>query len=309
MTSRSDATSPPKVSVVVPVCDRAATIKRCMDSVLRQDFRDLELIVVDDGSRDATRDIVRSVDDQRVRLIEHGRNSGASAARNTGIEAARGDYIALLDSDDVFLPGKLSRQLAFLTAGDDAATRAGISCTGYLIELLDQHRVIEQRPAMTMVSVDALLTGCNLGPGSTLMAERRVFDRVGLFDTSLRRFEDWLWLLKAVSTGERIVLLDEPLSRVYNRRGRLSRDNWEAARRFIAIRDSLFPGVSDALRRKADFSVWSQVAGTAYYAGDYAMLLRAGTRAVTRDPVRAVRHCARLAAKLRPRTEASRLLP
>jgi glycosyltransferase involved in cell wall biosynthesis len=309
MTSRSDATSPPKVSVVVPVCDRAATIKRCMDSVLRQDFRDLELIVVDDGSRDATRDIVRSVDDQRVRLIEHARNSGASAARNTGIEAARGDYIALLDSDDVFLPGKLSRQIGLLSGCDHRGGHGRISCTAYRIELVDQGRIIEQRPDMTMVSLEGMVTGCNLGPGSTLMAERRVFDRVGLFDTSLRRFEDWLWLLKAVSTGERIMLLDEVLSHVYNRRGRLSRENWEAADRFIEIRNRLVPDLPHGLRRKADFSVWSQVAGTAYYAGDYALLLRAGARAALRDPVGTARRCARLATKLRPRAEASRLLP
>src|SRR6478672_2666674 len=100
-----------RVSVIMPVYNGAAFVSRAIDSVLRQTVRDLELIVVDDGSTDDTREVVTAITDSRLRYI-HQQNRGPSVARNNGIRAASAEWIAFLDSDDYWLPTKLEAQLA-----------------------------------------------------------------------------------------------------------------------------------------------------------------------------------------------------
>jgi len=104
--------NPPLVSVVIPTYNRGWSLRESIDSVLNQTFRDFELIVVDDGSLDDTRKIL---EDYRGRLIAvHQGNAGVSAARNHGAATARGTYLAFLDSDDIWLPRKLSVQVDFM---------------------------------------------------------------------------------------------------------------------------------------------------------------------------------------------------
>ncbi len=104
------------VSIVTPAYKAAAFVGQTIESVLAQDYQDWELHIVDDRSPDDTAAVVEryAARDPRVRLIRLGRNGGAAMARNASLEAARGRYVAFLDSDDLWLPGKLSRQLAFM---------------------------------------------------------------------------------------------------------------------------------------------------------------------------------------------------
>src|SRR5207237_4177688 len=113
-TRPSASMSRPLVSAVIPVFNRVRSIGAAIDSALAQDMKELEVLVVDDGSTDATREVVGGHPDPRVRLIARERRGGAAAARNAGIAAAAGDYIAFLDSDDVWLPGKLAWQPAVM---------------------------------------------------------------------------------------------------------------------------------------------------------------------------------------------------
>ena len=99
----------PKVSVVVPVFNRAECLGAAVDSILAQDFRDFEIIVVDDGSTDSTR---TSSALTAIVPLYFSSNQGPGAARNTGVRNATGDWIAFLDSDDVWLPTKLTRQVS-----------------------------------------------------------------------------------------------------------------------------------------------------------------------------------------------------
>ena len=101
------------VSVIIPVYNRADTIKRAIDSVLCQTYENLELILVDDGSTDGTVDVIKTFQDERVRMIcqEHG---GANKARNIGIAEARGEYIAFQDSDDAWYADKLDIQMKLM---------------------------------------------------------------------------------------------------------------------------------------------------------------------------------------------------
>src|SRR4051794_34729501 len=98
----------PRIAVIIPAYNRAGVVARAIDSVLKQQFEDFELIVVDDGSADNTVEVARGFTDPRVKVIELGRNRGSNAARNAGIMSASAPLIAFLDSDDSYLPGKLA---------------------------------------------------------------------------------------------------------------------------------------------------------------------------------------------------------
>lgn len=124
------------VSVVIPTYQRADLLGRAIQSVLDQTHTEVEAIVVDDGSTDNTREVVERFTDPRVRYI-YQKNGGVSAARNTGLLAARGEFIALLDSDDAWLPWKLSAQVAFLhkypQAGNVWTEMSAIDHTGTIV--------------------------------------------------------------------------------------------------------------------------------------------------------------------------------
>ncbi|MFP4226925.1 MAG: glycosyltransferase family 2 protein, partial [Desulfobacterales bacterium] len=104
-------TQTPLVSVIIPTLNRAWAVGKAIDSVLFQDYPNFELILVDDGSRDQTRSLLSAYQSRIIYI--HQPNQGVSAARNRGIAAASGDLIAFLDSDDYWLPGKLSEQVRF----------------------------------------------------------------------------------------------------------------------------------------------------------------------------------------------------
>jgi glycosyltransferase involved in cell wall biosynthesis len=108
------------VSVILPIYNRSGSLRASAASVLSQDFRDLELIIVDDASSEELGPIVRDLADDRVRYVRRDRNGGASRARNTGLALAEGDYIAFQDSDDLWLPGRLRRQVDLLESLPEA---------------------------------------------------------------------------------------------------------------------------------------------------------------------------------------------
>ena len=101
------------VSIIIPTYNREKTILRAINSVLEQTYNDIEVIIVDDGSKDNTREIIESLNCSKIRYI-YQENGGASKARNTGIRAAEGEYISFQDSDDYWYPDKLEKQLAKL---------------------------------------------------------------------------------------------------------------------------------------------------------------------------------------------------
>lgn len=104
----------PMVSAIVPTYNRAHIIRRTIDSTIGQSYQNLEIIIVDDASRDNTEEVVKAIGDTRIRYVRHQTNQGASIARNTGVETARGEYVAFLDSDDIWLPNKIEVQLPSL---------------------------------------------------------------------------------------------------------------------------------------------------------------------------------------------------
>ena len=172
---------------------------RAIASVAAQTMGDWELIVVDDGSEDDLASVVDATSDRRVHLLRHRQNRGAAAARNTGIRAGRAPLVAFLDSDDVWLPEKLERQIAAI---ERSSGSLGALATAFRLVRMKTGHAEDRYPRGAPTWRSSLLDGCFVSPGSTLMARRECFDAVGVFDESLRRFEDWDWLLRLVERYE-----------------------------------------------------------------------------------------------------------
>lgn len=202
------------VSVVVPVFNGADTIGRAIASVRAGTDRNFEIVAVDDGSTDGTRAALDRLAGADLRVVSLPRNAGPATARNAGIAAARGALIAFLDADDEWLPEKIARQRAFLAAAP-ADTR--LCCTAHTI--VDPAADAPARLNMPEIAAVAdqaryLKFGCHVSPGSTLLAPRALFDEIGPYDESLRRFEDWDWLLRYVERY-RIGVVPSPLARIH----------------------------------------------------------------------------------------------
>lgn len=195
----------PAVSVIIPTFNRAQKTLRAVSSVLYQSFTDHEIIVVDDGSRDDTLKRLELFKHQ-VRCIRHETNQGVSAARNTGIRSSKSPLIAFLDSDDYWLPGKLSVQTAFFEKNplalicqtEEAWIRNGKPANPKNIHRKPSGNIFEPSLRLCLVSPSAV------------MLKRELLEETGLFDETLPACEDYdLWL--RISYRYPIDLIDESL--------------------------------------------------------------------------------------------------
>jgi len=178
----------PAVSVIMPVFDAAGFVGASIASVFRQIWTDWELIAVDDGSRDGSHDIVASWvrRDSRIRLLRQ-ENAGPAAARNTGCIAARGRFLAFLDSDDLWHPCKLERQLQNLRD-----TGAPLSCTGYRwIDEMGNPLPVVVRPPRHIPLRD-MLGGNRMGCLTVMLDSTRT--GIPRFESGTRHEDYRLWL-------------------------------------------------------------------------------------------------------------------
>jgi glycosyltransferase involved in cell wall biosynthesis len=194
----------PLVSVIIPTYNRADLVRQAVASVKAQTYRDFEIVVVDDGGTDGTFEALAAWPE--LRLLRHAGRRGVSAARNTGIAAARGQWLAFLDSDDLWLPDKLARQMAYLEGRPDLGlcqtdeiwVRRGVRVNKPL-----SHR--QQGGRIFLPS----LTRCMISP-SAVTLNRRLFEDHGVFDATLAAAEDYdLWL--RLTWRYEVGLVDEPL--------------------------------------------------------------------------------------------------
>lgn len=271
----------PIVSVVIPAYNRAASIRAAVDSARAQTLGAIEIIVVDDASQDETCAVVDGIDDPRVHLVRRARNGGAAAARNTGISHCRAAHIAFLDSDDVWFPDKLARQLALLQAPRAAAA---VAVCGVEMHLLDHGIVRTQLFEAVDDWARRLAMGCDLSPGTTQLTRREAFDRIGPLDESLPRFEDWDWLLRYTRLGA-IVGVPEALAQVCNRRARLGDHVAVSAMRFLAKHADVLASLAPADRRRAIADIHLQVVGTYAFEGRLAPMLPSIVGAARQRPL------------------------
>lgn len=199
-----NAANGPLVSVIIPTFNRAWAVGRAIDSVLEQDYRPFELIVVDDGSTDQTAEILARYGDQLTVVCRE--NRGVSAARNAGVARAQGDLIAFLDSDDFWRPKKLTVQVDFFTSHPDA-----LICQTGEIWVRNGRRVNpgrRHRKLSGMIFTPSLEL-CLVSP-SAVMMRKTLFSMVGGFDEALPACEDYdLWL--RVTRRYPVYLIDAPL--------------------------------------------------------------------------------------------------
>ncbi|HEY1372424.1 MAG TPA: glycosyltransferase family A protein [Candidatus Binatia bacterium] len=246
----------PRVSVIIPAYNRKAMLCEAVDSVLAQNYRDFALFVVDDGSTDGTAEELAVRYGERVRVLRQA-NGGVAAARNFGVRCSDSEYIAFLDSDDLWRPKKLALQVKFM----EADSRRRICQTeeiwirnGVRVNAKTKHR----KPAGDVFR--ASLELCLVSPSAVLM-KRGLFDEVGGLDETFPVCEDYdLWL--RISRDHRIELVRDAL--VIKRGGhadQLSRSTWGFDRfRVRALQKLLRSGLTgekrawtiDALARKAN---------------------------------------------------------
>jgi len=173
------------VSVIVPAFNAAGTIAETLHSVCDQTYRNLEILVVDDGSADATRDIVRQIAraDPRIRLIEK-TNGGVASTRNLGVHACRGDFVAPIDADDLWHPTKIAKQMQVMRKLGEAC---GLVYTWYA-EIDRSGRVLStrHRPPEEGHALIAMCRGNLVGNGSGALMRKRTMLNAGLYDSALR---------------------------------------------------------------------------------------------------------------------------
>ncbi|MCF8059881.1 MAG: glycosyltransferase [Bacteriovoracaceae bacterium] len=181
----------PLVSVLIPTFNRASVVERAVKSVLDQTIIDLECLVIDDASTDHTQEILSKIQDCRLKVITHNENGGVSKSRNTGFQQSRGAWIALLDSDDEWLPERLDRQLEVAKNDPDLPLIHGEE-----IWIRNGKRI--KQPKSHKKSGGAIfrqcLHQCLIGPSATLM-KRELYEEMSGFREDYPVCEDYeLWL-------------------------------------------------------------------------------------------------------------------
>jgi glycosyltransferase involved in cell wall biosynthesis len=233
--------SPPAVSVLMAVHNGALWVRDAVTSILGQTAGDLELIVIDDGSTDATPEVLASLRDARLR-VERRPRAGLTSALNRALKLARAPLTARLDADDLALPERLARQRAFLDAHPDV----GLLGTGAREVDPAGREVAVVRPPTDDAAIRRALIRANPFVHSSVMMRRAVLDRVGGYDPALPVAQDYdLWMRMARVTG--LANLPEPLVIRRLPPGRVSairedeRLRAEARVRWRAVRSRAYP--------------------------------------------------------------------
>jgi glycosyltransferase involved in cell wall biosynthesis len=277
----------PLVTVIIATYNRKHYVCEAIDSVLGQTYPHVELIVIDDGSTDGTSDLLRDRYGQRIRYVFQP-NQGRSEARNHGMRLAGGEYIAFLDSDDLWEPDKLTRQLAFMQANP----QYGLTHT--FTSIIDSDG--RPAPADTEIRLGYHRAGVRSGYTyvamasrctmflSTVMVQTSLIPRIGYMDREIPAFEDWDWYLRAALVTE-IGVLTEPLTRY-----RLHDSNSTHAEFLNGERQTSFKHLElcttlpQPLRRRAQARFYMHLAGTAYKQEDNIECARFLRQAARFDP-------------------------
>ena len=268
----------PNVSVIIPAYNAEAYIAETVHSALHQTYRDLEVIVVDDGSTDRTVACLEQFGSQ-VRVLQQ-RNAGVARARNAGVGVASGSWIAFLDADDLWLPDKLERQLADPGASMSYTDRFNFGSRGDVPELQSQ---VGPMPSGDLFV--PLLSEGNFITLTSVVLRRELFEAMGGFYTGLNGTEDWdLWI--RIAERHEIECVHEPLVRYRFHSAGISRNHLRMSReRRLVITRALDLERGRSLDWRTKRQIWAETWRTnAWEAG------QAGAR------IRALAHYARAAA-------------
>lgn len=211
----------PKVSVIIPTYNRAKLIRRAVDSVLSQSYKDYEIIIVDDGSTDNTKEILANYDGS-IRYI-YKNNEGISATRNRGIKEAKGEFIAFLDSDDEWLPDKLALQADLL----EKNKKLGLVCSKMIILNGNSEKIGMKPEQKTGEDFRELLEIGGDLPTSTVMVRKECFDKVGVFDELLPPMEDFEMWVRIASKYDIYTVPDKIFALYYRHDQQITSDKFK----------------------------------------------------------------------------------
>lgn len=201
----------PVVSVVIPVYNRAHLLHRALDSVVAQTFKDIEILVIDDCSRDDPYSVIKAYNDARIKYVRQDVNQGVAAARNRGLREAKGAFIAFLDDDDEWFPEKITKQVeVFLQSPPEV----GLVYTGVETVMDEGETDIQTPTERGNVYRKLLFKNCIHG-GSSSMIRRNVITNIGFFDESLLAIEDYDYWLR-VSRYYDFEFVEESLVRYHD---------------------------------------------------------------------------------------------
>lgn len=235
----------PLVSVIIATYNRAHVISQAIESVLKQTCKDYEIIVVNDGSRDGTEQLLREQYAGKIVYIGKETNGGLSAARNTGIKASRGKYVAILDDDDLWLPEKLEMQLGLI---EKQPSLGLVFCNSFTVNVHDEV-LGEIKGAKKGAIFDEVLSSNCLGPPSGVLLQKKVFAETGYFDENLTALEDWdLWI--RVSQCYEIDFVDQPLVKYRVHSNNMSSDVVNMQLSTFAVLDKYWPSVCKERRNE-----------------------------------------------------------
>ena len=239
----------PKVSVVIASYQHAKFVRQSIESVLDQSFSDFEIVITDDGSMDQTADIVRSIGDPRIKLQVFPENLGACVAMNNAIERATGDYIAVLNSDDYFLPGKLKRQVRVLDDRKDLAAVFGLPIIvderGALLPEHPLNGVFKPKTQSRHQWLRQFFFHGNSLCHPTLMIRRQCYAELGPYDPRLAQLPDFDMWIRLSSRyefdvlGERMTafrVLDNEANQSGSRPDVHARAMWEFSRLLVSFK-------------------------------------------------------------------------
>lgn len=209
------------ISVIIPAYNVVDFVREAVDSALAQTFRDIEVIVVDDGSTDGSADALRDLDDPRLRVVREG-HAGSAAARNAGLRLASGELVAFLDGDDRWAPRNLEIQSAYLASHPEVDMTFGHSL---VVDEEGRSMGFKSSSCAGPVSLSQLLCTNEIGNGSCLLLRRESLDRAGWFDTTLAACVDIdVWLRVASLRPDNVVAIPEVLTFYRRRPGQISGD-------------------------------------------------------------------------------------
>ena len=200
----------PRLTIIIPVRNRQELGERALRSAAAQSVSQTEIVVVDDGSEPPFEIPGDLRTNESIRLLRHPVNLGAASARNTGIGSAGAGWIAFLDSDDYWLPGTLAPRLESAET-DFAIDRnpLAVHAAGFILESSIAKRLETRIPRESDDSLD-FASACWFAPGSTLLARKEAFDRIGPYDVELRRLEDLDWFLRLALQGGSLKVWNRP---------------------------------------------------------------------------------------------------
>jgi teichuronic acid biosynthesis glycosyltransferase TuaG len=241
----------PLVSIIIPTYNATSYIEEAVGSALNQTYKNIEVVIVDDGSTDGTRSVLDPYIKEKKIIYVRQDNKGLAGARNTGMRAAHGEFIALLDSDDMFLPNKIERQVGYLIDHPEC----GVSYCNIA-------HFYEEEPEKLLKLSYEYYSGDEVFPQLlqenfinplTVVLRRSAIDQVGLFDESYKRSEDWEYWVRLAYRGVRFCYVPEVLAKYRMRKTSLSY-NWmsevERKEKEVDIFASLSQKMSSAERKK-----------------------------------------------------------